>query len=144
LLSTGRHLGNLSPAVLPRDMIGMLPEKIGKRTEFLLDKEHSLGVFSGGFDLQPVADNAWVTQKTFDVRIRKVRNLFNGKSGKSSAVILAFSQDGQPTQTRLGTLEDEHFKEPLVIVERQPPFSVVIIDRERVAAAPRTSVDLIG
>jgi hypothetical protein len=41
-------------------------------------------------------------------------------------VIGTFAQDGVPAETSLGTLQDEKFKQQVVIMDRNAPFLVMV------------------
>ena len=53
--------------------------------------------------------------------------------------VLAFSQDRQPRQSALKTLECNLLEKPDVVMNGEPPFGVMIRYARRVAPAPRAT-----
>jgi len=130
------HLLQPAPRVLPRRAVYVAPQKGIERTVRLLDIEHAARVADRGVDLEPVAHNAGVGQQTRRVGLAVPGDTRDVEAVERRAVVLAFAQDRQPTQSGLCALEDQELEQPPVVMQRNAPLAVVVRLIQRVAAAP--------
>src|SRR3954471_12980025 len=100
---------------------------------FPLDLHEAAGVRDRGCDFGPVAH---------DARVGEQASLFPGavtgdfpivEAVEGLPVVLPLGEDGVPRESRLSALEEEEFEQLAVIVDRDPPFLVVIGDGKGVA-----------
>src|SRR5690606_28029589 len=56
----------------------------------------------------------------------------------SPAIVLAFAQHRDPGQAGLRTFENQHLEQHALVVTRSPPLLVMVVDVERIVAAPGT------
>lgn len=87
-------------------MVGTkLPDEIGQRTVISDDLTTSTGVVDRRLDLAAMPDDAGITEQSKHVRLTEVSDALDIEVGECSPKILAFSQNREPTQTRLKTLK---------------------------------------
>jgi hypothetical protein len=51
---------------------------------------------------------------------------------------LSLSKDREPTQSRLGTFQDQHFEQTAVVVNRDTPFLIMVLHVKGIAGSPST------
>jgi Metallopeptidase family M81 len=73
-----------------------------------------------------------------------LRDLVRLEIVKGSPVVFALSQYGDPAQSCLRAFENEQLKQSSIVVERSPPFTVVIGDVKRVIDCPAAPRDAVG
>src|SRR5690554_1120789 len=117
----------------------VLPDKRGERAEFRDDFERARGVIYRGANLLAIAHDAFIFHQPRDVRLAKLRHIFHFKARECLAKRLAFSQDYQPTQSRLKTLQTEFLKEVAIFADGLAPFVVVVILVEFALPTPTAS-----
>jgi hypothetical protein len=104
------------------------PEVGVEAAEFLLHCPKGAGVPDGGGDLEAVAHNAGVGEQPPDLSWTVSGHHLRIEAVKSPPVVVAFVQDGGPTQAGLGALKDEELEERAVIVSGHAPFMVMVLD----------------
>ena len=87
-----------------------------------------------------MADDALVLQQPIDVPRRKAADPLDVEPVKRLTEMLTLPQDRQPAQTRLKSLEADLLEQSRVIADRPPPFAIVVLDVERIGAAPPASL----
>src|SRR6185503_2019108 len=101
--------------------------EVGVETvELLLQRQESLGVLNRRGDLEAIANNSRMGEQSFHFGPIVFRDSGRIEIVKGKALVDSFFQDGLPTQPRLGTFEDQEFKQRPVVVQRNTPFGVVI------------------
>src|SRR5687768_16981970 len=112
-----RHLLHCAPFVLDRLTSDESPNVSIERSEFLPHLEAALRILNCRGDLQSVPHDAGIAQKTLDIALAISRYFFSAKPVKSPPIGLSFPQNRRPTQARLRSLEDQHFKKkPIIMV----------------------------
>ena len=99
-------------------------------------------VADGGVDLAPVPDDPSVRHKVFDLCVIVQRYLLGIEVVKSGTKGFPFFQHGDPCQSGLHPLQDQHLKQLIIIVEGLAPLVVVVINIYLVGAGPFTSANL--
>jgi hypothetical protein len=92
-----------------------------------LHLQEPVRIVYGCVDLQFVSDDPRILQNLFNPRRSETRNFFRIKFRKKLFVPLPLPEDGRPTQSRLGTLQNQKFKMHLIIVNRHSPFFIVVL-----------------
>ena len=77
----------------------------------------------GGRDLQAVAHNAGIRQELFHAPLVVSRDFHGIEIVERLTVVFPFAQNGGPAQSRLGTFEDQHFKQVPIIATGTPHSS---------------------
>ncbi len=113
---------------MERGAIGELPEEVIEAAEFFPELEVGLGVGDSGLDFEPVADDAGVGEELFDLLWGVTGNAFGVEVVERLPVAIAFLEDGEPAESGLGTVEDDFFEEFGVVMFRDAPFFVVVLD----------------
>ena len=106
--------------------------------------ESCFGIANRRFDLCSVAHNAFVAHEAFDVFVIEPRNLDWIKVFKCDPKCLALTQDREPRQAGLETLEAQLFVQFGVVGNGATPFIVVVVDIDRIGRAPKTALKPIG
>lgn len=106
----GWDISKRFPSVSDGFVIDELPDVNVETAEFLLNVEKRPCIGNRGIDFKPVADDALVLQKLADFFFAVMRYAEWIESIQGFAEVFAFFQDGHPTQTGLGTFENEQFK----------------------------------
>jgi len=94
-------------------------------------------VVDRGLDLETVAYDSWIAEKTLDVLVGVTGNFRGLKGMERFPVVFAFVQNCLPTESSLGTFQYEKFEQGPVIVYRDSPFLVVVLNHERTVAHSR-------
>ena len=102
-----RHLLQRLPAVHQRLMVHELPEIVAEAPELALDSQECLGIGHCRIHLQSIANDARISQQSFLSARIVAGNFGSVKIVEGSPIALATLQDRRPTQTSLGTLQDQ-------------------------------------
>src|SRR5215469_8341004 len=124
--SLGRYILVSLPPVLNRAIRYEAPQVRIEAAEFRLNVQTAPGIFDCSLDLEPVPDNTGISKQLLNPLLCKPRHSGRYKIGKGRSIVVSFFQDCFPAQSRLCALENQEFKEALVIVERNTPFVVMI------------------
>jgi len=84
---------------------GESPNVVVERAELFLKVQKSLGIPYGGGDLQPVADDAWITQQALHPAAVVAGDACSIESVEGSAVVFSLLQDRVPAQAGLGAFK---------------------------------------
>ena len=106
-----RYLGHRSPTILDRLATNETPQISVEGSEFFAHGEKRLRILDRRRDLQPVAHNAFVTEKPFHIARAIPGDLFRAKSSERLPVILALLQNCNPAQPCLSAFEDQKFEQ---------------------------------
>jgi len=106
--------------------------------ELLLDLEKRRGVVDRAGDFEPVAHDVGISHQALDPGRRKSSHRTRIESGEGLSVSLSFLENRLPAQSGLCSFEDEKLEENVVIVDRNAPFVVVVVDAQR-RLRPRTA-----
>src|SRR3974390_2251438 len=110
-----------------------LPNEGVKGAELLLDLQEGPGVGNGGLDFQGIADDPRVAKECADFLCVITGDFGRIETAEEFAVAFAFLENGVPTETGLGALEDEEFEPAAVVVDGDAPFLVVVTDAEGIS-----------
>jgi len=116
----GRDIGEPFPSVSDRFVIDELPDVKVETAEFLLNVEKGPCIGDHRGDFKPVANDAPVLQKLVDFFFAVPRYAEWIESIQGVAEVFAFFQDGHPTQTGLGTFENQQLKLPATSCGESP------------------------
>ena len=94
----------------------------------LLNFKECFCVPDGGVDLAPVPDDPSVRHKGFDLCVIIQRDLLGIEIVKGGAKGFPFFQHGDPCQSGLHPLQDQHLKQLIIIMEGLAPFVVVVVN----------------
>src|SRR5713101_2983075 len=140
LLRLSRDLLEPSPSVLDGYAAHELPHVAGEAATLALNDKEGAGIGDRGLDLGAIAYNAVVLHQALNICFRELRQLGGIEARKHSAVGLALSENGEPAQTRLRSLEDQKLEKPTIVVLGHTPLLIVVADVQRIpspaAAAP--------
>src|SRR5204863_216151 len=98
LLRARGNVPDRAPGILHRFAANELPKISVEGSEFLLHPEKRLRVLDRGRDFQPVADDARIGKELFYLVTIVARHTVRVEIVKDLAVMLAFLEDGVPTQ----------------------------------------------
>ena len=96
-------------------------------------------VANRGGDLESVTHDTGVGQQACCVGLTVTGNARDIEIVERRAVVLAFAQNRQPTQSSLCAFEDQEFEQPPIVVQRHPPLAVVIRLIQRIVPAPNAT-----
>jgi hypothetical protein len=99
----------------------------------VLELEECSSVLDSALDLQAISYDALARHEPFHLARGKAGDLVWVEIGKGITVSCATFQDGEPAQPRLSALQDEHLKELAIVVYRNSPLVVVVVDVEGIA-----------
>jgi len=91
-------------------------------------------------NLEPVSDYAWVQEQIIHLRLIIAGYQSRVKVIESEPEIFPFFNNARPTQAGLEAIQHNEFKQFPVIVQRDAPLLVVIVNHEWIFAHPVTSV----
>src|SRR5712692_3723410 len=100
------------------------------------DFEERAGVADRRFDLETVAHDPGGGQQLPDLACAEARDLFGIESGERPAIVVPLVEDRRPGQAGLGAFEDQELEQPPIVVDRHPPFLVVVAEIALAAQAP--------
>lgn len=123
---------------------GFLVHKISKISiqapEFFLGLECCDRVFSHRVDLQSVADDAWIEEDIFELLICHLRDPFDIPIMEMLSILFPFAEHCDPRESCLSSLQSQELEKYTIIVYRNSPLIVVIVDVELIGGAtPSTS-----
>jgi DNA-binding CsgD family transcriptional regulator len=102
------------------------PEEAVKTTDRLAQDEIGAGIGDGCGDLQAVADDPGIGKQACDLALVVACNPLGVPVVEHLAVVGTLVQYRLPAQSRLGTLEVQHFEELPFLMARLAPFAVVV------------------
>jgi len=108
--SAGGYVLHCFPPIDHGFAICELPDVGIKAAELMLNINERPGIGNGGFDLEPVADNAWIIQQGVYFACVIAGNFFHIKISEQFAVIFTLSKDGRPAQTGLCAFQCDELK----------------------------------
>ena len=79
-----------------------------------------------------------------DIRRIEAGHLFRVEPFKCPSEILPLPKYGEPAQTGLEALQDQHFENSLIIVQGNAPLFIMIPNVKRIALAPPTPLLLFA
>lgn len=132
----GGDFAHIFPMIYYRRVIHVFPDERVKAAELLLYPGERPRVLYGGVYLAAVADYFFVIHKLGDLLVVIAGDLLRVKAVERAAEVFTLFQYRYPRQPRLHTLEYKHLKEPSVVMERDPPFLIMIIDIDLFRARP--------
>ncbi len=108
------------------------PDEACERPRLGDQVEGRSGVADRRLDLRAVTDDARIREQSRDLGFGKARDRLDVEPREGGSEGGTLSQDCQPGQASLKTLEGELLEEALVIVNRSTPLFVVVCDVERI------------
>jgi hypothetical protein len=120
--------------------IGKAPDVVVEGAELFPDCDKRPGIGDGSGDFQAVADNAGVFQKRGDFTVIIAGNGSKIKMIECVSEVLSFPQDGQPAQTCLKGFQNQEFKQFSVLMNRNTPFPVMVLNIRVIFQAPGTAL----
>jgi hypothetical protein len=119
------------------------PDIAVKTAIFRLDRKKRAGIADSSFNLEPVANNAWIGEQLINFA-RIIRSNFAWIKGiERLTVVGTLSQYGQPAQAGLSSFQHEKFEEPAIIMQRHTPLAIMVSEVKGIGCGPDTS-RLIG
>ena len=132
----GRHVLHTLPRVPERAPSDEPPDVIVERAEFLLYLQKRPCVRYARLDLQTVPDDARIGEQSVHLSRVVTRNTPWVEPRERSPVVLTLPKDGEPAETGLRSLQNQHLEERAVVVCWRAPLVVVIRDIEWVGVTP--------
>lgn len=126
--------------IVYRFSAGKAPDVFIECSEFFSDLDKSLSVCDCTLDLKPVPDDAGVFQQGAFFPAIVLGDLGKIEVVECLSEIFPLSQNGKPAQSRLEPLKDEEFEYFPVIVNRNPPFRIVVLEEKGIVRGPRTGL----
>src|SRR5262249_17007099 len=91
------------------------------------------------FDLSAMANDAFILKQTIKIALREACDLVEIETMKRRTEVLALSEDGAPTQSRLKALETQLLEKAVIIEDRNTPLRIVIAGKLRWGSGPTAS-----
>src|SRR5438477_5717776 len=104
------------PTVLERATVDEAPLVRVEAAELLLDCEKRFGVLDCRSDLRSVAHDSRVSKQRRDLPFVVAGDLLGIEAVEGASVGVPLPEDRAPTQSCLGSLEDEEFEKGAIIV----------------------------
>ena len=120
--------------------ISELPDVGIKTAKLMLDFNERPGIGNGGFDLESVADNAWIIQQGLYFTFVIAGNFFYIKISEQFAVVFTLFKDGRPAQAGLCAFQCDELKKYPVIMQRYAPFIVMVVLFKFAAQCPAAAM----
>ena len=130
--------GNLlrgPPAVHFRLSADKAPRVPIESSELLLNGEKRPRVAYGRLDLLPVANDPRIEQQLLNALVGISRHFARIEPAESAAVAFPFVQDDRPVQAGLRPFQNQELEVFAVIVRRNAPFPIVILEHQGIAVA---------
>src|SRR5579863_9675482 len=102
------------PGIYSRMTIDEAPNIGVERPEFVFRFEECLCVLNGGFDLQPVANDSGISQKSSHLSPIVLGDHLSVELIERCAIVLAFAENRVPAQARLCAFKNEKFEQPAI------------------------------
>src|SRR5207247_7738733 len=115
-----------SRAILSRAPVDETPLISGETPELVLHAQEGAGVLDRGFNLEPVSNDARVSEELLHLAGIEARDALGIEAGKGLAVGFPPPQDRDPAQAGLGTFEYQELEQFLVVMNRDAPLLVVV------------------
>jgi len=103
-----------------------LPEKGVQRSVGFEQLEGGARIDKGCLDFETIADNPRIGEEALGVAGREAGYSGRVKPPESLAIGFPFSENRKPGQTCLRSFEDQHFEQPLVVMDRPPPLFIMV------------------
>src|SRR5438132_4478119 len=139
LLALRRDVLDRSGTILLRSPVDKTPLIGGETPELVPHAQEGPGVLDRRFDLEPVANDARVSEELLHLAGIEARDALGIEAGKGPPVGFPLPQDRDPAQAGLGTFEEQELEQSVVVVNRDTPLLVVVADVEGVRSAPPTA-----
>jgi hypothetical protein len=123
-----RELGERAPPADDRATVDERPEIRVEASEFLLRLENTCGVCDGRLDLEPVADDPRILEQPLDVFRLEPCDDLGVESCERTSIPLPLAEDREPREARLGSFERQKLVEVPVVVRRDAPLLVVVLE----------------
>lgn len=124
----GWYVGVLFEAVLDGLAAHKFPDVFAETAKLLLHGKKRFRICYGGVHLEAIAHDAWIQQQFFDALVGKAGDLYRVKIGERLAVAFTLVEYRRPAETRLCTLEEQKFELYTVVMGRNAPLRIVILD----------------
>ena len=108
-----------------------------ERTEFFPRYQELFGICDCRFDFEPVAYDARVMEETLDVLVVVTRNLRGVESMECLAVVFTLVENRLPIESCLCTLQYEKLEQGPVVMHRDAPLFIMVLDHDWTAAVGR-------
>jgi hypothetical protein len=105
-----------------------LPDVFAETAKFFLHGEKRPGIRYGRVHLETIAHDARVQQQFFNALVRKASDLYRVKVSECLTVAFTLVEYRRPAEARLRAFEDQELKLHAVVVKRNAPLRVVILD----------------
>ena len=132
------YVSQASPTILDWLAANERPDIGVETSEFFSHLEKSFRVLDRSRNFQPVAHDPIVVKKPLYVSYAIAGDLFRLKTNERFPVVLAFIQNGVPTQSRLRALKYQEFEEHSIVMYRNAPF-LIVISNGRFSRGPGTT-----
>ena len=110
------------------------PDVSIEAAELLLDAQKGSGIVYSGADFETITNDAWILNQSFDLLFAETSDLDRIEVGEGLSISFSLVEHRGPTQTSLCTLQNEKLKLFVVIVNRNSPLPVVVLDVQLVSA----------
>src|SRR6266403_4698285 len=140
-----RNLSHDLPSVELWPSVNEAPAIGVEASELFLDFEKGARVAHGGLDLHAVANDLGIQCELLDSSNGKSRDFLRIKPLESAPITLPLLQHQRPAQPSLCTFEHEKLEVPAVIVDRDTPFEIMVLEHQRIIDIdPRAPLDGCG
>ena len=117
---------------LPSVLLGMpfnkLPDELIEATEFILHGKKCFGIVDRGLNLEPVTNNPRIRHE-FRLLLHPVLgNQERVELIERLSIVFSLFENCGPTQPRLCSFKDQKLEEQSVIVNRNAPLGIVVLD----------------
>jgi len=113
-----------------------LPNEACKGAELFNKFNSPTSVVDGGLDLASMTNYTRVLYQPFYATAVETGYLVEIKALERLAEVLPFSENRQPTQSRLKSFQAYFLEQTIVVSNREAPFIVVVVSVECVCSAP--------
>src|SRR6266699_3318200 len=92
------------------------PDVFVECSELALKLEEGARIANGGFDFQPIADDAFVGKQGSNLSLIVLRDLLRIKTVEGATIVVALLEDRIPTEPGLCAFENEELEEDALVV----------------------------
>src|SRR5437762_11206310 len=107
---------------------------------FAGDRLNDAGISDGALEFPAVADDGGGVHQSRERSVPKTSDPLWNEVLEGVAIGLPLAQNRHPAQPRLSAFEHQEFEQQAVIMDGHAPFAVVVIDHQRIAFSPATSL----
>lgn len=132
----GRDLFHRPPVILYGLAVHEPPYVVGKASALLLNFEKRACVGAGTIYLTAIANDPGVLKQGIQLPVFVARNFIRVETVEKFSIALPLSQDRDPGEASLCPLEKQKLEELAFIAHGYSPFVIMIVDVERITAAP--------